>query len=45
MVELETGLKLKAIRSDSARELVRLLKTWETDFSITFNLIEAYNSI
>jgi hypothetical protein len=43
--ELETDLKLKAVRCDNAPELVRHFKSWERDFGVALNPTEAYNSL
>lgn len=41
-VELETGLKLQAVRSDNAPELVKLVKQWEKEFGVVHNDTVAY---
>lgn len=44
-VELQTDLKVKAVRSDNARELLKVLRQWESEFGTAVNPTEAYNSI
>lgn len=44
-VERESDTKLKAVRSDNAPELVKILKQWETQCGIAHNPTEAYNSL
>ena len=39
-VELDTGLKLKAVRLDNAPELMKLLRQWEKDLGISTNPTE-----
>lgn len=44
-VELQISLKLQAVRSDQAPELLELLREWEKEFGIAMNPTEAYNSL
>ncbi|KAI7159413.1 hypothetical protein KC324_g13609 [Hortaea werneckii] len=44
-VELQTGLKVKAVRLDNARELLKVVRQWESEFGTVINPTEAYNSI
>ena len=44
-VELETDLKLRAVRLDNARELMKVARQWERRFGTLVNPTEAYNSI
>ena len=44
-VELETDLKLRAVRLDNAPELMKVVRQWERRFGILVNPTEAYNSI
>jgi hypothetical protein len=43
--ERESDIKLKAVKSDNALELMKILKQWETQSGIAYNLTEAYNSL
>jgi hypothetical protein len=43
--ERESDTKLKAVKSDNAPELVKILKQWETQSGIAHNPTEAYNSL